>query len=168
MFRQEVSNSNSFDALDPVENDDDLCTNGGILKSAGKGSLTVASGSSSTTPITERIDKLERKILDGKLMSSYARAMIELRAVEELKNTTMVAMPKLIGYEWGNSSSSGKGVSSSSISVTPLAERIDKFKRQIIEGKLLLVDDYGKPLSKVDSPVNADRDSEVEEVFDEV
>ncbi|GKG35594.1 zinc knuckle CX2CX4HX4C containing protein, partial [Tanacetum coccineum] len=43
--------------------------------------------------------------------SSYARAMIELRADEELKDTIMVAMPKLVGegfnmctirveYEW--------------------------------------------------------------------
>ncbi|GKA82770.1 hypothetical protein Tco_0789518 [Tanacetum coccineum] len=43
---------------------------------------------------------------------------------------------------------------------------IDKFKIQLIEGKLLLVYDDGKPLPKVVSTVNADSDSEVEEVFD--
>ncbi|GKE49661.1 hypothetical protein Tco_1480919 [Tanacetum coccineum] len=37
----------------------------------------------------------------------------------------------------------------------------------MIDGKLLLVDDDGKPLSKVVSIVNAHSDSEVEAVFDE-
>ncbi|GKD49257.1 hypothetical protein Tco_1278233 [Tanacetum coccineum] len=40
-------------------------------------------------------------------------------------------------------------------------------KRQLIEGKLLLVDDDGKPLPKVVSIVNVDSNSEVEEEFDE-
>nr|GEV22651.1 hypothetical protein [Tanacetum cinerariifolium] len=72
-----------------------------------------------------------------------------------------------LGTNGGNSSSDEKGVASSSISTTPIAEMIDKFKRQLIEGKLLLVNDYGKPLPKVVSTVNKDSDSEVEEVFDE-
>ncbi|GKB30978.1 putative reverse transcriptase domain-containing protein [Tanacetum coccineum] len=38
------------------------------LKSAGKGSLNVAHGSYSNTPIIDKIDKLECQILDGKLM----------------------------------------------------------------------------------------------------
>ncbi|GKA42140.1 hypothetical protein Tco_0734800 [Tanacetum coccineum] len=42
--------------------------NGGNLKTAGKGSLNVAPGSSSTIPIVENIDKLEQQILDGKLI----------------------------------------------------------------------------------------------------
>ncbi|GJS54480.1 hypothetical protein Tco_0627842 [Tanacetum coccineum] len=46
-------------------------------------------------------------------------------------------------------------------------ERIDKLQRKLIEWKLLLVDDDGKPLLKVVSTVNANGDSEVEEVFDE-
>ncbi|GJU44622.1 putative reverse transcriptase domain-containing protein [Tanacetum coccineum] len=60
-----------------------------------------------------------------------------------------------------------EGVASSTISTTPIAERIDKFERQLIEGKLLLVDNDEKPLPKVVSMVNSDSDSEVEEVFDE-
>ncbi|GKF72993.1 hypothetical protein Tco_0219325 [Tanacetum coccineum] len=68
-----------------------------------------------------------------------------------------------LGTNGGNSSSAGKGVASSSISITPIAERIDKFKTQMIEGKFLLVDDDGKPLPKVVSTVNADSNSEVEE-----
>ncbi|GKD80980.1 hypothetical protein Tco_1347819 [Tanacetum coccineum] len=43
-------------------------TNGGNSKSAGKGSLNVVHGGSSNTPIIDKIDKLERQILDGKLM----------------------------------------------------------------------------------------------------
>ncbi|GKD18429.1 hypothetical protein Tco_1207587 [Tanacetum coccineum] len=65
--RQEVSNSNSFDALNSIENDDDLDMNGGISKSARNWSLNVAHGSSSNTPIIDKIDKLERQMLDGKL-----------------------------------------------------------------------------------------------------
>nr|GFB29534.1 hypothetical protein [Tanacetum cinerariifolium] len=64
-------------------------------------------------------------------------------------------------------SSAGMGVASSSIGTTLIAERIDKFETQMIEGKLLFVDDDGKPLSKVVCTVNADSDSEVKEVFDE-
>nr|GEU32405.1 hypothetical protein [Tanacetum cinerariifolium] len=65
LSRQEVSNSNSFNALNYVENDDELCMNGRNSKMAGKGSFNLVSRSSSTTLIAEQIDKLQRKILDG-------------------------------------------------------------------------------------------------------
>nr|GEY62150.1 hypothetical protein [Tanacetum cinerariifolium] len=65
---QKVSTSNLFDALNCIEDDDDdLGTHGGNSKLAGKGSLNVAYGSSSNTPIIEKIHKLERQILDEKL-----------------------------------------------------------------------------------------------------
>ncbi|GKG23661.1 hypothetical protein Tco_0391697 [Tanacetum coccineum] len=67
MSSQKVSNSKPFDAFNSVENDDELCTNGGNSNSAGMGSLNVAHGSSSNT-IIDKIDKVERQILDGKLM----------------------------------------------------------------------------------------------------
>ncbi|GKA22300.1 hypothetical protein Tco_0708262, partial [Tanacetum coccineum] len=60
-----------------------------------------------------------------------------------------------------------EGGASSSISTTPITKRVDKFERQLIEGKLLLVNDDGKSLPKVASTVNADSDSKVEKVFDE-
>nr|GEU76082.1 hypothetical protein [Tanacetum cinerariifolium] len=66
--RQKVSNSNPFDALNSVKNNDELCTNGVISKSAGKGSLNVAYGSYSNTPIIDKINKLERQMHDGKLI----------------------------------------------------------------------------------------------------
>ncbi|GKD54786.1 hypothetical protein Tco_1288173 [Tanacetum coccineum] len=64
---KKVSNSNPFDALNSVEDDDGLGTNDGNSKSAGNGSLNVAHGSSSNTHIIEKTDELKRQILDGKL-----------------------------------------------------------------------------------------------------
>ncbi|GJS25033.1 hypothetical protein Tco_0453665 [Tanacetum coccineum] len=58
-------------------------------------------------------------------------------------------------------------VSSCSTSTTPIVERIDKLERQIIEGKLTLVDDDGKPLPKVVSTKSTDSDCEVEDVVDD-
>nr|GEX77886.1 hypothetical protein [Tanacetum cinerariifolium] len=48
-----------------------------------------------------------------------------------------------------------------------IAERIDKIKRQIIDGKLTLMDNDKKLLPKVASTINVDSDSEVEEVVDD-
>nr|GEX12832.1 hypothetical protein [Tanacetum cinerariifolium] len=66
--RQEVSNSNPFNALNLIKNDDDLDTNLGNSKSDRKGSLNVVHGSSSNKPIIDKIDKKEHQIIDGKLM----------------------------------------------------------------------------------------------------
>ncbi|GKB33399.1 hypothetical protein Tco_0872800 [Tanacetum coccineum] len=52
---KEVSNSNPFDVLNSVENDVDLGTNGGLQICT------------STTPIVEKIDKIERLTIDGKV-----------------------------------------------------------------------------------------------------
>ncbi|GJZ96326.1 ALP1-like protein, partial [Tanacetum coccineum] len=105
---KDVSNLNPFDALNLVENDDDLGMNEGILKS------------------------------DGKRPNSDVS-------------------PSNHGFF---------NVASSS-STTLIINKIDKLERQIIEWKLTLVDDDGKPLPKVVSKKNADSDSELEEVVDE-
>ncbi|GJV42091.1 hypothetical protein Tco_1420531 [Tanacetum coccineum] len=55
-------------------------------------------------------------------------------------------------------------VESSSISTTPLVEKIDKIERLIIDGKVTLVDDKGKPLTKVDSSGDHDSEDEVASV----
>ncbi|GJV26294.1 hypothetical protein Tco_1378989 [Tanacetum coccineum] len=60
-----ISNKNG--ANTNVEDDDDFGTNVRDLNSAGKGYLNVVHDSSSNTPIIVKIDKIERKILDGKL-----------------------------------------------------------------------------------------------------
>nr|GEV00937.1 hypothetical protein [Tanacetum cinerariifolium] len=66
--KQDLSNSNPFNALNLIENDDDLGTNGGNSKSDRKGFLNVVHGSYVNTLITNMIDKLKFQILDDKLM----------------------------------------------------------------------------------------------------
>nr|GEV67233.1 hypothetical protein [Tanacetum cinerariifolium] len=106
---KEVSNSNPFDALNSIENNDSLGMNGENSKSVGKGPNSGVS-------------------------------------------------PSNHGFF---------NVISSSTSTTPMVEKINKLEKQIIEGKLTLVDDDGKPLPKVVSTENADSDSEVEDVVDD-
>ncbi|GJV98033.1 hypothetical protein Tco_1549610 [Tanacetum coccineum] len=89
----------------------------------------------------------------------------------------------------GGSANSGEivvqdvaGLASGSPSNIPLVERINDLESQMIEGKLMLLDDEGKPLKpskstllifsnvvskNVDDLFNEDDDSEVEEVYDE-
>ncbi|GJZ55743.1 zinc knuckle CX2CX4HX4C containing protein [Tanacetum coccineum] len=73
---QEVSNSNPFHALNTIENDNDLGTSGGNSKFPEKGAnFNVVSsthgtssetfGSPTTTPLVEKINDLERQMLDG-------------------------------------------------------------------------------------------------------
>ncbi|GKC31593.1 reverse transcriptase domain-containing protein, partial [Tanacetum coccineum] len=143
--------------------------------------------------------------------ASYARAMVELQADVELKDTIVVVVPKFIGagynmrtihmheslhtQEAEQVEGNGKkdintsvpsnlyytppiGVVSSvhgslhvvcgSLNATPLARIINKLERQMLDGKLTLVDDHGKLLNKVDSdPVNSDSESDVEVAYDE-
>ncbi|GJT50362.1 hypothetical protein Tco_0976519 [Tanacetum coccineum] len=68
---KEVSKSNSFDVLNSVENDVDLRINGGTsnltnkkANSSGSSFGNAKSSSTSTTPIVEKIDKMERLIID--------------------------------------------------------------------------------------------------------
>nr|GFA52362.1 uridine kinase-like protein 5 [Tanacetum cinerariifolium] len=58
-------------------------------------------------------------------------------------------------------------VASSSTSTTPIVKKINKIERRIIDEKLTLVDDYGKPLPKVFSTANVNSDSEVKDVVDD-
>ncbi|GKA10247.1 hypothetical protein Tco_0689680 [Tanacetum coccineum] len=69
---KEVSNLNPFDVLNSV--DDDLGTNGGSsnlasknANSSGSSFWNVGSSSLSTTPIVEKIDKIEKLIIDGQV-----------------------------------------------------------------------------------------------------
>ncbi|GJU40841.1 hypothetical protein Tco_1193798 [Tanacetum coccineum] len=67
-----------------------------------------------------------------------------------------------------SSGSSFWNVESSSTSTTPIVEKIDKIKRLIIDGKVTLVDDKGKPLAKVDSSGDHDSEDEVASVDNEM
>ncbi|GJR31843.1 ribonuclease H-like domain-containing protein [Tanacetum coccineum] len=117
--------------------------------------------------------------------SSYARALIELQADVELKDTIMVfghvldECPKTIILEVVKNlkypiqatrgvQADGKGsldVVPGSFSTTSIVENIDKLEQKILDGKLMFVDDDGKPLYKVDYMGIAD--SKVEEVYNE-
>ncbi|GJX16594.1 hypothetical protein Tco_0217426 [Tanacetum coccineum] len=163
--------------------------------------------------------------------SSYARAMIELKADAELKDTIVVAMPKLTGEgfirlgvaknmkktsqapkgfpvgskmgfklakeyrlvskkptanasgnkkndveptnkgtsnsaskEPNSSASSFRNVESTSMSTTPIVEKIGKIENLIRDGKVNLVDDEGVPVKKVEYPSDYDSDDEVASV----
>nr|GEV99484.1 hypothetical protein [Tanacetum cinerariifolium] len=60
-----------------------------------------------------------------------------------------------------SSGSSFWNVDSSSISTTPLVEKIDNIERLIIDGKVTHMDDEGKPLTNVDSSGDHDSENEV-------
>ncbi|GJU89805.1 hypothetical protein Tco_1302228 [Tanacetum coccineum] len=55
-------------------------------------------------------------------------------------------------------------VETSSIRTTPIVDRIRKIEKLIVDGKLTLVDNDGKPLKKVDYPGDHDSEDEVESV----
>ncbi|GJY70036.1 putative reverse transcriptase domain-containing protein [Tanacetum coccineum] len=144
--------------------------------------------------------------------SSYARAMVELRADVELKDTIVVAMPKLTGEGFYTDecpknigagetknlkkpSQTPRGVpvgqkvpiegrqiwpakrpilvdlqfwNVNSPSTTPIIKKIDKIEKLIIDGKVTLVDNEGKPLEKVESSGDYDSKDEVASVDNEM
>ncbi|GKB35235.1 hypothetical protein Tco_0880177, partial [Tanacetum coccineum] len=63
-----------------------------------------------------------------------------------------------------SSGSSFWNVDASSPCTTPVTEKIDKIEKLIIEGKVTLMDDDGKPLKKVDSSCDNDSEDEVASV----
>ncbi|GJT53513.1 hypothetical protein Tco_0988567 [Tanacetum coccineum] len=97
--------------------------------------------------------------------SIYDRVMIGLRADEELKDIIVVAMPRLV--DEGFNMCSIPEVSRQEVSNSNPFDALNSIENDDDLGKLLLVDDDGKPLPKVVSTVNVDSDSEVEEEFDE-
>ncbi|GKD65714.1 hypothetical protein Tco_1307822 [Tanacetum coccineum] len=53
-------------------------------------------------------------------------------------------------------------------STTPIIEKIDKIEKLIIDEKVTLVNDEGKPLKKVDSSGDYDSEDEVKSVDNEM
>ncbi|GJV97738.1 hypothetical protein Tco_1549315 [Tanacetum coccineum] len=110
------------------------------------------------------------------LMRSFLYALYILNALKNLKNPRQVVR----GVQ-GISKLAEKGAYSDVVfcahmtlseaygsqTTSPLAERINDQKRKTMDGKLMLVDDDGTPLKKVDDPVNVESVSEVDEVFNE-
>nr|GEX83966.1 hypothetical protein [Tanacetum cinerariifolium] len=85
--------------------------------------------------------------------ASNARAMVELQADFELKDTIMV--------ETGNKAFTS-GEQEEGQRSTPLVERINAFEKQPLEWKCVLVDDNGKPLENVDYSSNQGSEDEVD------
>ncbi|GJQ90653.1 hypothetical protein Tco_0001792 [Tanacetum coccineum] len=67
-----------------------------------------------------------------------------------------------------SSGSSFYNVDASSTITTPIVEKIDKIEKLIIEGKITLVDDEGKPLEKVSSSCEYDSEDGVASVDNEM
>ncbi|GJX86600.1 hypothetical protein Tco_0337374, partial [Tanacetum coccineum] len=122
--------------------------------------------------------------------SSYGRPMIELRTDVELKDTIMVVMPKLtregfytcifhVEYEWKPlrcaccklvTEAQFRGLildgckTLVSTWILLLLKKFRKLENLIIDRKVTLVDDDGKPLKKVDYPGDYNSEDEVESV----
>nr|GEV52302.1 RNA-directed DNA polymerase, eukaryota [Tanacetum cinerariifolium] len=122
--RQEVSNSNPFNALNSIENDDELGMNRGNTKSARKGSLNVAHGSSSNTHIIDKIKKLERKIIDSKLMFVDDDG-IPLVPVGNVDNESEVE----VGFDETSNLMSSTSFKSKSDKETSLMELMERYKK---------------------------------------
>nr|GEU58591.1 hypothetical protein [Tanacetum cinerariifolium] len=74
----------------------------------------------------------------------------------------------LASNEANSSGSSFWNVKTSSISTTPIVVKIRKLKKLIIDGKVTVVDDDGKPLKKVDYLGDHDSEDEVESVVNDM
>ncbi|GJY88712.1 hypothetical protein Tco_0503340 [Tanacetum coccineum] len=74
----------------------------------------------------------------------------------------------LASQEANTSGSSFWNVNSNSPSTTPIIEKIDKIKKMIIDGKVTLVDDDGKPLENVVSSGDYESEDEVASVDNEM
>nr|GEU51644.1 hypothetical protein [Tanacetum cinerariifolium] len=89
--------------------------------------------------------------------SSYARALIEVRGDVELNDNIVVAMPKLVGEGFHTYSDVVKNMKKPSqapevfrlvLSSTTTTHIVDKIEILIIDVKVTLVNDEGKPLEK--------------------
>ncbi|GJS30171.1 hypothetical protein Tco_0490791, partial [Tanacetum coccineum] len=96
----DISNSNPFDVLNSFENDVDLGTNGGTsnlaskkANSSGSSFWNMKSSSTSTTPIVEKIDKIERLIIDGKvtLMDDDGKPLTKVDSLDDHDSEDEVA-----------------------------------------------------------------------------
>nr|GEX41660.1 hypothetical protein [Tanacetum cinerariifolium] len=95
--------------------------------------------------------------------SSYARALIEVQANVELKDNILVVMLELVGEGFYTCNVRVEYVWKPSILIVLplLLKKNDKIKRLIIDGTATLVDDKGKPLTKVNSLGDHDSEDEV-------
>nr|GEU33328.1 hypothetical protein [Tanacetum cinerariifolium] len=111
-------------------------------------------------------------MLENDPWSSYARTMIEVRVDVELKDTIVVAIPKLTGkgfytfivrveYEWKPARCAYCKVFDHTQEECPKNPGLEKL---IIDGKVTLVNDEGELVKKVDYPGDHDSEDEVASV----
>nr|GEV08109.1 zinc finger, CCHC-type [Tanacetum cinerariifolium] len=93
---------------------------------------------------------------------------IFMKANKPKRRSTNGGTSNLASKKANFSRSSFWNVESSSTSTTPTVEKIDKIERLIIDSKVTLVDDGGKPLKKVDTLGDHDSEDEVESVDNEM
>ncbi|GKA90832.1 retrotransposon protein, putative, unclassified [Tanacetum coccineum] len=111
---------------------------------------------------------------DGLSAIATKLALIEVRADVELKDNDVLnsvendvdlgttgGTSNLVSKKVNSSGSLFWNMESSSTSTTHIIEKIDKVERLIIKGKVTLVDDEGKPVTKVDSFDDHDNEDEV-------
>ncbi|GKE09027.1 hypothetical protein Tco_1412578, partial [Tanacetum coccineum] len=118
----------------------------------------------------------------------YARALIDIKAHRDLKDMMVIFVSRwddngeVLHTIRGNLKLTKMRVTSDVVSLahgssseefdsltnTPQAKTINNLERQILDEKLVFVNSDRKLIKKLDYPVNADSDSEVEEVFNEI
>ncbi|GJZ80241.1 hypothetical protein Tco_0645235 [Tanacetum coccineum] len=142
----------------------------------GKYGLVKSMLNSSTGILSFQFSSMEGldTMFENGLWSSYAQALIEVRADVELKDNDVLnsveydvdlgttgGTSNLVSKKVNSSGSLFWNMESSSTSTTHIIEKIDKVERLIIKGKVTLVDDEGKPVTKVDSFDDHDNEDEV-------
>ncbi|GJU36900.1 hypothetical protein Tco_1185254 [Tanacetum coccineum] len=132
------------------------------------------------TDITILFASSESSILPSPLLDSDSPFTAELSAsvtLNSLENEEKVFKPGLLVYHAIHDNklvtleeNLKENISSGSSSTTtaPIVEKIDKLERLIIDGKLTLMGDEGKPLEKVDCLGDNDSEDEVEPVDNEM
>ncbi|GKC18295.1 putative reverse transcriptase domain-containing protein, partial [Tanacetum coccineum] len=80
---------------------------------------------------------------------------------QNLKNPSQAPRGVSVGPKANSSASSFWNMGSSSYSTNPIAKKIDKIKKLIIDGQVTLVGDEGKPVEKVDYSDDHDSEDEV-------
>ncbi|GJT75577.1 retrotransposon protein, putative, ty1-copia subclass [Tanacetum coccineum] len=191
---KEVSNSNPFGVLNSVKNDGELGIKGGTSNLASKGAnysdssfWNVETSSTSTIPIVDKIEKLEKLIIGGNV------TLVD----DEVDNDMARSMAsKMVGFgtknlleQWRNSYENddydedpydddmyeGHDIPDK---IQDICDNLDIRVRVvakssviiliIIDGKFTLVDDESKPQEKVDSSSDHDSEDEVASVHNKM
>ncbi|GJU89800.1 hypothetical protein Tco_1302223 [Tanacetum coccineum] len=142
-----------------------LASNG--ANSSGLSFWNVETSSIRTTPIVDKIRKIEKLIVDGKLtlMDNDGKPLKRL-IIQDIDGElgTNGGTSNLASNRANSSGSLFWNVETSSTRTTPIVDRIGKIEKLIMDEKLTLVNNDGKPLKKVNYPGDHYSEDEVESV----